>query len=146
MLLPPSSSRLARPLPRADEIDGDQADSLLARGTAAAQDGRTEEARRLIERAIELDPLLIPAYGQLALVYAREKNADGIAATIERGIASEPRQAAAFRSLEAVAYETLGDPERTLAALEHAVPRGPFSWPDAILKALADLRIRPAAR
>jgi hypothetical protein len=50
-----------------------------------------------------------PAYGQLAQVYAREKNVDGIAATIERGIAVEPRQASAFRLLEAMAYETLGD-------------------------------------
>ncbi len=136
VLLPPQSARLSRPLPRPADVLDDDPDWLLARGLAAAGEGRTEQARSLTEAALERDPLLVRAYGQLAQIYARERNAAGIAASIARGIAVEPRSAASLRLLEAIAYESIGDAERSLAALEQAVPRGPFSRPQAILDQL----------
>jgi len=146
VLLPPGSARLTRPLPRAEEIVGDEPDWLLARGTAAASAGRRGEGRALIEAAITRGPLLVRAYGQLAQVEAQENSSAGVAAAIERGIATEPRSEKSLRLMEAMAYETLGDSEQALEALERAVPRGPFSKPDAILAQLAALRRARAAR
>ena len=140
LLLPPDSGRLERPLPRPDEVLSDEPDWLLMRGAAAASAGRREEARALIEAAIAREPLLVRAYGQLAMIAAQEQNPAGITAAIERGIAVEPRSTDSFRSLEAMAYEQLGDSERELAALERAIPRGPFSRPEGILRQLAELR------
>jgi hypothetical protein len=84
--------------------------------------------------------LFTRAYGQLARIYAREQNPAGIAATIERGIAVEPRSTQSLRLLESIAYEDIGDAKRSLAALEQAIPRGPFSKPQAILNELAARR------
>ena len=146
VLLPPDSPRLQRPLPRPEDVVADEPDWLVSRGITAGRAGNSAEARALFEAAIARDPLMVRAYGQLAQLEAGEKNPAGIAATIERGIAVEPRSTPAFRLLEAVAYETLGDPARTLAALEQAIPRGPFSKPDAILNRIQSLRRQRAVR
>ena len=146
VLLPPNSPRLQRPLPRPEDVVADQPDWLVSRGMAAIRAGDRVEARALFESAIARDPLFVRAYGQLAQIEALEKNPAGIAATIERGIAVEPRSTPSFRMLEALAYETLDDPARTLAALERAAPRGPFSKPDTNLKRIQALRQQLSAR
>jgi hypothetical protein len=146
VLLPPGSARLRRPLPRPDEVISDESDWLLMRGTAAANEGRGEEGRALTEAAIERDPLFVRAYGQLAQISAQEQNPAGIAAAIERGIAFEPRSTQSLRLLEALAYENIGDAVRSSAALEQAVPRGPFSRPQAILEQIAARRRQRSAR
>jgi tetratricopeptide (TPR) repeat protein len=146
VLLPPRSARLTRPIPRPGEVLGDDPDWLLLRGEAAAREGRNEAARSLTEAAIAADPLLARAYGQLADIYAREGNADGIAASIERGVAVEPRSKQSLRLLESMAYDAIGDRERALAALEQAVPRGPFSRPQRILAQIEARRAQPASR
>jgi len=146
VLLPPGSARLAQPLPRPADVLGDDPDWLLARAQAAANEGRLDETRALIESAIARDPLLVRAYGQLAMLCAHEQNPAGIAAAIERGIAAEPRSAPTLRVLEAVAYDEIPDPARALAALERGVPRGPFSRPQSILDEIAARRSRRAAR
>ncbi len=140
VLLPPNSERLARPLPRPDDFLSDEPDWLLMRGITAAEVGRREEGRALIEAAIAREPLLIRGYGLLARFAAQEQNPDGIAAAIERGIAIEPRWTQSLRLQEARAYEEIGDLERSLVALERAIPRGPFVRPEGILKHLAELR------
>ncbi len=140
VLLPPTSARLARELPRPDEVLRDEPDWLLARGMAAASGGRPEEGRALIEAAIARQPLLVRGYGQLAMIAARENDPAGIAAAIERGIAVEPRSTPSLRLLEAIAYDELCDMERSLAALARAIPRGPFARPEAILQQLAERR------
>ena len=143
VLLPPGSARLTRPLPRADEVVGDEPDWLLMRGMVAANEGRGEEGRALTEAALERDPLIVRGYGQLAQICAQQRNPAGIAAAIERGIAVEPRSTQSLRMLEAMAYENSGDSKRSLAALERAIPRGPFSRPQAILDEIAARRRTP---
>jgi predicted Zn-dependent protease len=146
VLVPPGSARLAQALPRPGDVLGDDPDWLLARAQVAAGEGRRDESRALVEAAIARDPLLVRAYGQLALQSAEEHDPSGIAAAIERGIAEEPRSAQPLRVLEAVAYEKLGDSARSLAALEQGIPRGPFSRPEAILAEIAARRDPRAAR
>ena len=146
VLLPPASARLAQPLPRPGDVLGEDPDWLLARAQIAADEGRGAESRALVEAAIARDPLLVRAYGQLALQSAAEHDPAGIGAAIERGIAAEPRSAPALRVLEAMAYENLGDPARSLAALEQGIPRGPFSRPQGILDEIAARRNPRAAR
>ncbi len=146
VLLPPNSPRLRQPLPRAEDVVGRDPDWLITRAMAANDAGDRARARALLEDAIARDPLLVRAYGQLARVDASERNLPAIGATIARGIAVEPRSETSFRMLEAMAYEAAGDLPRAVAALEAAIPRGPFSKPDAILKRIASLRQRLAGR
>jgi tetratricopeptide (TPR) repeat protein len=146
VLLPPGSARLARALPRPDELLADDPDWLLLRGEAALQEGRVEVARSLTEAAIQRDPLMVRGYGQLAEIRAREGDPAGIAAAIERGIAVEPRSTQSLRQLEALAYDRLGDRGRALTALEQALPRGPFSRPESILAQIEARRSQPVSR
>ncbi|MEX2208591.1 MAG: hypothetical protein WEF50_20435 [Myxococcota bacterium] len=146
VLLPPGSPRLARPLPRPDELLADDPDWLLLRGDAAAREGNREAARSLTEAALERDPLLVRGYGQLADLYAQERNAAGIEATIERGIAVEPRSTQSLRQVEAYAWDRLGERARALEALELSVPRGPFSRPEGVRSQIAARRAQPQSR
>jgi tetratricopeptide (TPR) repeat protein len=146
VLLPPGSPRLARLLPRPGDLLADDPDWLLLRGEAAAGEGNRAAARSLTEAAIERDPLLVRGYGQLADLYAQEGDAAGVAAAIERGIEVEPRSTQSFRQVEAYAWDRMGERERALAALEQAVPRGPFSRPEAVLSQIAARRRQPASR
>lgn len=146
ILLPPASPRLGFPLPRQEDVEGDEPDWLIARGLAKAEAGDPAGARVLLEAAIERDPLLVRAYGQVARLEAADKDPAGIAAVIERGIAFEPRSTSSLRLLEAIAYDQMGDAPRALEALEQAVPRGPFSRPDEIVKQIETLRRDLAAR
>jgi tetratricopeptide (TPR) repeat protein len=140
VLLPPRSPRLGSPLPNAGQVLGDDPDWLLFLGEAAAREGRLEAARSLTERAIERDPLMVRGYGQLAELSAQAGDAAGIAAAIERGIDFEPRSTQSYRQVEAYAWSRMGDRDRTLAALEASVPRGPFSRPESVLARIATLR------
>lgn len=146
VLLPPGSARLRRALPSPDEVLRDEPDWLLMRAIRASSDGRSEEARALIETVIEREPLFVRAYGQLAELHARAGDAAGIASAIERGIAAEPRSRPSLRMYEAIAYEVLGDATRAREALEQAIPRGPFSRPENALARLAELENAPARR
>ncbi len=146
VLLPPGSPRLRRPLPSPDEIVGDEPQWLLVRASTLTASGRPAAAREVTERALAIDSLLARAYGELADSYAAERDLPGIAAAIARGIAVEPRFSVALRQFEAAAYESAGAPALELDALERAIPRGPFSRPEAVQRNLELLRARLAGR
>jgi tetratricopeptide (TPR) repeat protein len=146
VLLPPGSPRLQRPIPNPQDVVGDEPQYLLSRANALTAQGQPAEARAVTERAIAADSLVARAYGELADTYAAERNLPGIAASIERGMSVEPRFEGALRQYEATAYESAGAPELALAALESAIPRGPFNRPDSVLRSIERLRQRIAAR
>jgi hypothetical protein len=99
------------------------------------------------ERALASDSLLARGYGALADSYGAERDLPGIAASIERGLATEPRFAPSLRQFEANAYEVAGAPALALAALEDGgIPRGPFSSPDSVLRNIERLRARLGLR
>jgi tetratricopeptide (TPR) repeat protein len=133
-------------VPGPDEIVGNDPQWLLARAHILTAQGQTQEARAVTERALALDSLLARGYGQLADSYAVERDLGGIAASIARGLAVEPRFAVSLRQFEAGAYESAGQPELALAALERGIPRGPFSRPENVLQSVEELRARVAAR
>ncbi len=146
ILLPPNSPRLRRALPSPDEVLRDEPDWLLVRAVTALDAGRMADGRALIEAVIEREPLFVRAYGQLADVHARENDPAGIAEAIRRGIEAEPRSTQSLRLFESIAYQAIGDLPRARTALERAIPRGPFSRPEAILKRLEGLPPLPAGR
>ena len=146
VLLPPGSPRLRRPLPSPGEVVGDEPQWQLARAAALTARGQAGAARELAERALASDSLLARGYGELADSYAAERDLPGIAASIERGLAVEPRFAPALRQFEASAYEAAGQPALALAALELAIPRGPFSRPESVLRNIERLRAELARR
>ncbi len=146
VLLPPRSARLASPLPRADQVLAGEPDWLLRLAEISAREGRIAAARAYVEQALEQDPLMVRGYAQLADLSAQVGDTAGISAAIERGIAFEPRSRQSLRQVEAYAWDRIGDRERTLAALEAALPRGPFSRPQAVLAQIATLRGRDPSR
>lgn len=145
--LPPTSPRWRRPLPDPESVLGAGDPELaLLRADEALRSGRVDDARAHVEAALAVDPLLLRAYGQLALTAARAGDVAGVAAAIGRGIAAEPREADKLRLLEAIAYEDARRPDLQIRALEQAVPRGPFGRPEAVQAQLEQLRSRAAAR
>jgi tetratricopeptide (TPR) repeat protein len=129
VLLPPDSPLLKRPLPNPSVVLSDQADYYLIHERLAFRRGRLDEARRHCEKALELDPLLVRAYGRLAMNYAARDDPEGIASAIAAGIRAVPRRSIELKQLEGQAYERIGDPGRALAAYRKAIPRGPFTDP-----------------
>jgi tetratricopeptide (TPR) repeat protein len=129
ILVPPGSPLLKRELPSREEMLSDHPDYLLhlAALTFAKRDlGR---AQRHIEKALELNPLLVRGYGQLAMLAAMQKDPDGIERAIATGIREIPRRKTQLKQLEGRAYQRLGDLPRALAAYREAIPNGPFSYP-----------------
>jgi hypothetical protein len=146
VLLPPGSPRLRRPLPNPDDVVGDEPQWQLARAAALTARGQPEAARQLTERVLESNSLIARGYGALADSYAAERDLPGIAASIDRGLAAEPRFAGVLRQFEAGAYEAAGQPALALAALERGIPRGPFSRPEPVLENISRLRAQLGRR
>jgi tetratricopeptide (TPR) repeat protein len=129
ILLPPDSPLLGQPLPDPAVVLSDHPDHALYLEWMAARRGDLDEARRHCEQALKLDPLLVRAYGQLAMNAAVRNDPEGIASAIATGIREVPRRSGELRRLEGAAYERIGDPHRALAAYRRAIPRGPFTDP-----------------
>jgi hypothetical protein len=146
IVVPPSSPVLRRPYPRPDEVVGDDPQFLLARAMQLNDHNRPAEARPLIERALALDPLLSRGYGDLAESAAREHDLPGIAAATQRGIAADSRFAQGLYQFESQAYELAGEPTLALEAMRRAIPRGPFSRPEAVLGNIERLQKTVASR
>jgi tetratricopeptide (TPR) repeat protein len=146
VLLPPNSPRLREPLPDPETVVGDDPQWQVAMAQILLSRGDSQGARELLERALARESLLPLAYGRLAQAAAHDHDLAGIEAAIARGVAVEPRFEPPLRQQEATAFELAGDPARALAALERAVPRGPFSRPEGVLQSLERLRQRVAQR
>ena len=91
ILVPPGSPLLRRKLPDPRRVLGDEPDQLLAQAGALRQRGDVGDARKLIESAIALDPLMLRGYAALAMLQAAEGEVASIRATIESGIRASPR-------------------------------------------------------
>ena len=144
--MPPRSPLLNRPYPRPDDVVGDEPQYLLARAANLNDQNRPAEARPLIERALELDPLLQRGYGDLAECAAREKDVPGITAAIQRGLAADSRFEQGLYQLESTAYELAGEPGLALEASRRAIPRGPFARPESVLRNVERLEKPVASR
>ncbi|MFI5317388.1 MAG: tetratricopeptide repeat protein, partial [Myxococcota bacterium] len=146
VLLPPSSPRLGRALPSPEQVLGDEPQWQLRVAAALVARGQPGAAREVTERVLASDSLQARAYGELADSYASEHDLPGIAASVQRGIAAEPRFASSLYQYGASAYESAGEPAQALAALQRGMPRGPFSRPEPLLQNAERLRAKIARR
>jgi tetratricopeptide (TPR) repeat protein len=126
LLLPPGAPRSKRGLPRPSEVVGDHPDRRLYAARRAAERSEFDDATQRLEAVLAEHPLMIPAYGELAMLHARRARADEIAGVIERGRRAAPRYLGLLRELEGRAYAEAGELERARDALDAAQPRGPF--------------------
>ncbi|MEX0734832.1 MAG: sulfotransferase [Steroidobacteraceae bacterium] len=74
--------------------------------------GRDEDAKNLLERAIELAPGFMPARYQLAVLLHRRNDPSGALAEVERLLAADPRNPG-YRNLAAVILSRVGEYERS---------------------------------
>jgi Tfp pilus assembly protein PilF len=74
--------------------------------------GRDEDARNLLERALELAPDFRPARYQLAILLHRRNEPAQALAEVDRLLSAEPRNPA-YRNLAAVIYGRIGEYERS---------------------------------
>lgn len=124
IVLVPPDSRLATP--DADVLLAAHPQRTLSLAWYARSRGDLDEAVALARASLEADPLLLPAYGALAVFLAQQGALDEVAATIARGIASMPRYRERLRGMEGRAYEDVGAYEQALAAYRDAATSGPF--------------------
>ncbi|HTO55729.1 MAG TPA: hypothetical protein VMR50_20260 [Myxococcota bacterium] len=146
VLLPPTSPRLRAPLPDVDTVLGDDPQYQIALAATELERGQLEDARARLQKALGQDPLQASGYTRLAESYALEHDLAGIADTIERGIALEPRLREPLLLQESAAYEQAGATELAYRTLQRAMPRGPFSRPESVLRNLERLRLELARR
>jgi hypothetical protein len=144
ILLPPDSPRLARRLPAASEVLGDDPELRIMRARAAAARGDFDAATRDAEEALRRAPLLVPGYAELARVRALAGDLAGITRAIERGVAADPRSEERLREFEGYCYEIAGDLPRAVAALRRARSGGPFRGSEGIDRYIAGLEARMA--
>lgn len=112
--------------PDATRLLAEDPEWLLRQAWHARADGEYERGLSLARKAIESQPLLIPAYGALALIHAERGDYDLARSEIDAAIATAPRYRERLRAMEANAYERVGAYEQALVALRASVPSGPF--------------------
>ncbi len=144
ILLPPGSPLIARPpqrsrLPDAKRVLAGHPDLLLQESRAISQTGQIDRGIELLEQALEMNPLLTRAYGQLAQFHAAKGDFDAADAVIDRAIAFEPRQIKRLYQLKGTIYQSHGQLERAIEAFRKAVPGGPFSSPRSMRARIREL-------
>ena len=92
--------------------------------------GRNEEAKHLLERALELAPGFMPARYQLAVLLHRRNEPSQALVAVERLLAADPRNPG-YRNLAAVILSRVGEYERSsrlYADLVKDYPANPKVW------------------
>jgi tetratricopeptide (TPR) repeat protein len=84
---------------------GAEAQELLQRGTSLGQAGDLEAAEDLLKRATELNPDLVDAHYNLAIIYRRQQKLDAAIATMNRVILLRPDDYDAHMRLGAWQFE-----------------------------------------
>jgi tetratricopeptide (TPR) repeat protein len=88
-----------------------EAQALLERGTEVAQAGDLEAAERLLRQAVELNPKLVDAHYNLAIVYRRQRKLDAAVAAIHEVIRLQPDDFEAHMRLGIWSFEGKKYPE-----------------------------------
>jgi tetratricopeptide (TPR) repeat protein len=90
----------------------------------AVRIGRNDDARKLLERCLELAPGFTAARHNYALVLHRSNDAAGALEQVVRLLAADPRNPS-FRNLHAVILSHIGEYERSLAIYEELLREYP---------------------
>lgn len=139
IMVPPGSPLLSRKLPSADTVLAGHPEHHLSLAQRALSQHDPHRARQHIEKALELNPLLVRAYGQLAMLSSGMRDLEGIEAAIARGLREVPRRKTMLKQYEGSAYRQMREMQRALEAYRQAVPEGPFSYPGSIRKLVRGL-------
>jgi hypothetical protein len=142
ILLPPGSP-LAVPQPETVLPEGPGREMILARRAKA--NGDLDSAAEHLETVIEMNPLLVRAYADLARVQLLRAKPLEAARIIDDGVRSYPRQRRRFRFYEAQVYLESGYLPFALTALRGAYPRGPFGPREFVSGLIARTELQLAA-
>lgn len=129
ILAPPGSPLWLRKLPDPRLVVGDDPQYLLWEALDELKQRHPDASQRLIELALQRDPLFIQAYGDLAMLKASRGDTVGAIRVLDRGIYYEPRGAPLFHLQAARIFEGLGDKRNMLYHLLAVYPRSPFDQP-----------------
>lgn len=139
ILLPPDSPHLKQSLPQPKTVLSEHYDFYLGLAQRAQAKKDLDEAQRYTRKSLELNPLLVRAYGRLAFLEAARGSVKGVEHAIAAGLREVPRRTSRLRQMEGRAYQQMGELELALGAYRQAIPRGPFSYPnrmEALVKRL----------
>jgi predicted TPR repeat methyltransferase len=106
------------------EVSPDYPDAVHYSGVLAHQEGRSEEAVKLIERSLELDPDRADWYSNLGIVLRDRLQLDEAIAACQRAIELDPNHANAHNNL-GVLLKTQGDVAEAEAAYRAAIAANP---------------------
>ena len=122
--------------------------SQALRGRVFLQQGKTAEARRSFERALEVDSKYFPGVVGLAEIDAAERKWDAAATRLEAHLRDVPRNYAALVQLTQVRVSGKAPPEQIKRMLEQAVAAQPVDLQPRLLLVdyLLMRRELPAAR
>jgi tetratricopeptide (TPR) repeat protein len=126
LLLPVRATVSGSSVPDPGEVLPEGAELWLVRGTSAHRRGELMEAERNLGRAIELNPLSIPAYSELLVIAAQRRDRAAIEHWTSTAARLYPREASRILGNAGRAYAQIGDIDAALASMRKAIPRGPF--------------------
>ena len=142
ILVPPDSVVLKRPMPDPYKVLEDHQELRLWEANRLKASGDRAGAERSIRKALENNPLLVRGYTALATLRAEEKDFDAVAEIFNEAVAIHPRRVKRLRHREASIYERHGELKRALQAYRVAIPGGPFSNPQSLIRSIAQLEER----
>jgi tetratricopeptide (TPR) repeat protein len=122
VLVPPGAGSW----PSADAQPQDAPEQLAHRAARSRATGDLDEAERLAQRAVERDPLFVPAWAELMAIHAARQDAAAIERTLDTARRGYPQHAAELEAYAAAAYRAAGDVERSMLALRRSRHTGPF--------------------
>lgn len=109
-------------------IEKKQPDKPLAhslRGSALLAKGDVAGARRSFERALQVDPVYLPAASSLARLDLRDKKPDDARKRFEAVLAKDPKSAKALLSIAILRAGSGGTPHEVAALIQKAVAANP---------------------
>lgn len=101
-----------------------QAEAYLSRARVAWRDNETAQAMVSIDKALALDPDLLPAYQIRAIIYRSQQAYTAALADLEQAIALDPGYVDAYIAL-GLTYQAMGDLEQTVASYQQALDLEP---------------------
>ena len=101
----------------------DYSDAYINLGVSYAQEQRPQEARKILERAVEIDPTNAEAFYNLGVISYSEGNRERAVELYRRATEADPHHVKSFYNL-ALTLDELGMNDQAIAAMVHAARLG----------------------
>jgi len=122
----PDSPWLQRPLPNPDAVLAAEPQWLRRKAALAAVSGDVQGALHRLERALQLDPLFLPAYTELMGLLAAHAGMPAAEQVAARAAELLPERRHSLQRRLAALYEQAGDARRAAALYRGQFVAGPF--------------------